>query len=787
METTDIEKINKEIESLLKKQQELSDKISTITSELDAYKTKTLTNRGLVENVSKKNSADISEMRFELNETKEKTKDNIESFNSFKRQQDSDNIQVNAEIDRINATVTTIKNSNNDLVTRTNTMSTKLTTLENNVYSGNNSRVINAEKDIAALKNSLDTYNLDLTDSFKNLSSKYKIDVDKINTRIDNIKTDVSSFKNTQDINIQALTNKLNFVDSKFSNYYNKIQSDNLIDTCFKKTGGNLSGNLIVDKNYSTIGNINNNKFYRIKGMSESNKNYLEIAISNEGSESIVVRQYKNPLTTDIDAFQNVYNEAYLLNENGDTTFPHTVSANLFNGNIKVGGRVNDLSNAIVITASDKDKYENTFYINNIYNASNAPRHNIFYNVDYGNLMTIRGQFISQVLFGSNGLGKNYNNNDITNRDCSVYYRHMRDVNSRYSDWSRFAFSHEPIVGDSAIFNNDNINFDTLINKGAYNITEVWMNGTNNRPNDIYRWGIMNVVHSIDPTRNVKDVLQIYYPHAIDPEKKQNRVSFRVGHANTTNMDYRFSKWQYLVTQDVLDEALADVSVGLKRNTQYNIGDVLTYKFLPSWARLECVASGTTASTITFDVNNIRQGDYIVDGTTRWIIDDIRDGTKIGSVIGSLYLPDGYALANGALVNRRDYPRLVALANKYNLWTSNTNGNLGLFGVGDGNLTMNLPNWMGRMMQFMLSDAGRTVAPGLPNITGGLTFYEMIGGVPSSGVFSTSNEYAPRTYRNGGGGYHSSVSFDASRSNNIYGSSNTVQPASIIMLPCIRY
>ena len=76
---------------------------------------------------------------------------------------------------------------------------------------------------------------------------------------------------------------------------------------------------------------------------------------------------------------------------------------------------------------------------------------------------------------------------------------------------------------------------------------------------------------------------------------------------------------------------------------------------------------------------------------------------------------------------------------------------------------------------------------GLPNITGGLTFYEMIGGVPSSGVFSTSNEYAPRPYRNGGGGYHSSVSFDASRSNNIYGSSNTVQPASIIMLPCIRY
>lgn len=245
METTDIEKTNKEIESLLKKQQELSDKISTITSELDAYKTKTLTNRGLVENVSKKNSADISEMRFELNETKEKTKDNIESFNSFKRQRDSDNIQVNAEIDRINATVTTIKNSNNDLVTRTNTMSTKLTTLENNVYSGNNSRVINAEKDIAALKNSLDTYNLDLTDSFKNLSSKYKIDVDKINTRIDNIKTDVSSFKNTQDVNIQDIYDKLGNtynkqkIDSFFENYYKKVESDNKF---IYKSGDTVTG-----------------------------------------------------------------------------------------------------------------------------------------------------------------------------------------------------------------------------------------------------------------------------------------------------------------------------------------------------------------------------------------------------------------------------------------------------------------------------------------------------------------------------------------------------------------
>ena len=325
METTDIEKINKEIESLLKKQQELSDKISTITSELDAYKTKTLTNRGLVENVSKKNSADISEMRFELNETKEKTKDNIESFNSFKRQQDSDNIQVNAEIDRINATVTTIKNSNNDLVTRTNTMYSKLTTLENNVYSGNNSRVINAEKDIAALKNSLDTYNLDLTDSFKNLSSKYKIDVDKINTRIDNIKTDVSSFKNTQDINIQDIYDKLDNtynkqkIDSFFGNYYKKVESDSKF---IYRSGDTVTGAINFANNTWNkfgddvlVGDKNINGCLSIKSNNQSYN--TGIAFHDKNNESDIAKIYYSVLQTAIMSTHPILFENNTLGING--------------------------------------------------------------------------------------------------------------------------------------------------------------------------------------------------------------------------------------------------------------------------------------------------------------------------------------------------------------------------------------------------------------------------------------------------------------------------------------
>lgn len=399
METTDIEKINKEIESLLKKQQELSDKISTITSELDAYKTKTLTNRGLVENVSKKNSSDISEMRFELNETKTKTKDNIDSFNAFKRQQDSDNIQVNAEIDRINATITTIKNSNNDLVTRTNTMSTKLTTLENNVYSGNNSRVINAEKDIAALKNSLDTYNLDLTDSFKNLSSKYKIDVDKINTRIDNIKTDVASFKNTQDVNIQDIYDKLGNtynkqkIDSFFENYYKKVESDNKF---IYKSGDTVTGAINFANNTWNkfgddvlVGDKNVNGCLSIKS---NNQNYnTGIAFHDKNNESDIAKLYYNVLQTAIMSTHPILFENNTLGINGfvynnnsywricgkDTTRPSTAydlfctGANASGGIIYLRKYVNGqcVSDNRLIDENNNTRFQNavtasTFYAN---------------------------------------------------------------------------------------------------------------------------------------------------------------------------------------------------------------------------------------------------------------------------------------------------------------------------------------------------------------------------------------------------------------------------------------
>ena len=73
--------------------------------------------------------------------------------------------------------------------------------------------------------------------------------------------------------------------------------------------------------------------------------------------------------------------------------------------------------------------------------------------------------------------------------------------------------------------------------------------------------------------------------------------------------------------------------------------------------------------------------------------------------------------------------------------------------------------------------AGTTVEAGLPNITGTLsnvmgTFFNSPSG---SGAFS--GKYMGSSLENGSSGGYSNISFDASKSNAIYGRSTTVQPA----------
>lgn len=233
----------------------------------------------------------------------------------------------------------------------------------------------------------------------------------------------------------------------------------------------------------------------------------------------------------------------------------------------------------------------------------------------------------------------------------------------------------------------------------------------------------------------------------------------------------------------------------LGRSKTYAIGDIAYHKALPSWARLECVKAGTTGATLPTQIEQMFQngGVILTDGTVMWIIDDLRDGTPVGAVRGSLYLPAGYVKANGATVQRADYPRLVALADRHNLWTDDVTANAGLFGRGDGT-TMVLPNWTDRMVQLVGDGAGTSVAAGLPNITGAIGILDGQGGGLScqEGAFHRFDRNLPSNFTRRGD-VNDYVSpgvksyFDASKSNPIYGASSTVQPPAIKLIPIIRY
>lgn len=233
----------------------------------------------------------------------------------------------------------------------------------------------------------------------------------------------------------------------------------------------------------------------------------------------------------------------------------------------------------------------------------------------------------------------------------------------------------------------------------------------------------------------------------------------------------------------------------LQRSRAYQVGDIAYHKALPSWARLECVRAGTTGATLPTQIEQMVQngGVILTDGTVVWIIDDLRDGTPVGAVRGSLYLPAGYVKANGATVQRGDYPRLVALADRHSLWTDDVTANAGLFGRGDGAATFVLPNWTDRMVQLAGDSAGATVAAGLPNITGEFSSAYAGGWIGTydspKGSLTKVNDYSPRLgeSNNAHSSYGTHYRFDASKSSSVYGASSTVQPPAIKLIPIIRY
>ena len=157
---------------------------------------------------------------------------------------------------------------------------------------------------------------------------------------------------------------------------------------------------------------------------------------------------------------------------------------------------------------------------------------------------------------------------------------------------------------------------------------------------------------------------------------------------------------------------------------------------------------------------------------------DIRVPTGCVQAFAGSTTPQGWLLCDGSAVSRTDYAALFNVIGT-------------TYGAGDSSTTFNLPNLVDKFVEGSAT-AGTVKSAGLPNITGKLSkegtatgYFEIFEGAFSADeqglrhpvTSTTSDKY---NLANGG-------VFDASRSNAIYGASNTVQPPALTMRYIIKY
>ena len=135
--------------------------------------------------------------------------------------------------------------------------------------------------------------------------------------------------------------------------------------------------------------------------------------------------------------------------------------------------------------------------------------------------------------------------------------------------------------------------------------------------------------------------------------------------------------------------------------------------------------------------------------------------------------PNGnWLVCNGQAVSRQGY------ANLFNAIGTR-------LGIGNGSTTFNLPYLLDRTIWGGTSNVGEYRQPGLPNITGsfGCDDRQTWDGTVSGAFWADPNRHDTGSKYSD---YGQAIFFDASRSNPIYGRSGTVQPPSLVMLPCIH-
>lgn len=218
-------------------------------------------------------------------------------------------------------------------------------------------------------------------------------------------------------------------------------------------------------------------------------------------------------------------------------------------------------------------------------------------------------------------------------------------------------------------------------------------------------------------------------------------------------------------------------------STAYAVGDIVYVKGVGVKYYLLCVTAGTTAET-DIDMTGVADGSSIADGAVVWKVRKTgsADGMPIGGILpfaGNDAVPTGYLLCDGAAVSRTMYPDLFSVIGT-------------TYGAGDGSTTFNVPDY-NTAKRFAQGDtvAGTVKQPGLPNITGSLVFeQDAMSSTGNEGcIWYSSGSQHPGAIHykynlDGNGGF---VKVDASKSNPIYGASDTVQPPALTCRYIIKY
>lgn len=171
--------------------------------------------------------------------------------------------------------------------------------------------------------------------------------------------------------------------------------------------------------------------------------------------------------------------------------------------------------------------------------------------------------------------------------------------------------------------------------------------------------------------------------------------------------------------------------------------------------------------------NNINSNSSSISRLQSTIMNALSNVIPTGIILpfaGNIEL-EGWSICDGGELNRTTYSKLFSVIGT-------------TYGAGNGSTTFNKPNFINRTI-WGATTAGAIKEAGLPNIKGSLKIYH----VSISEVQEAISAQSFRTDIGAGsvnGYYGSTVTFDASLSNPIYGNSETVQPPAISVRMMIK-